>query len=112
MSLVLSLFLLMAISQPSISDPTPLNCSESRKLIFILAGQSNMAGRGGVYKNKWDHVVPNECGPHPSILRLNAGRVWEEARDPLHADIDVPKTCGVGPGMSFANWIRYCTEKI
>ncbi|KAJ4734259.1 hypothetical protein LUZ62_018158 [Rhynchospora pubera] len=106
MSLALSFLLLMAISQRSVSDPTALNSSDSRKLIFILAGQSNMAGRGGVYENKWDHVVPIESGPHQSILRLNAARVWQEASEPLHADIDVRRTCGVGPGMVFANWVR------
>ncbi|KAG9440342.1 hypothetical protein H6P81_020507 [Aristolochia fimbriata] len=75
----------------------------SVKDIFILSGQSNMAGRGGVTPHKkWNHIVPPECEPHPSILRLTAGLRWEEAREPLHADIDVHKTCGVGPAMPFA----------
>lgn len=72
--------------------------------IFILSGQSNMAGRGGVTKHHhWDGVVPHECQPHPSILRFSAELHWEPAREPLHADIDTKKACGVGPGMSFAN---------
>ncbi|XP_074286293.1 putative carbohydrate esterase At4g34215 [Silene latifolia] len=85
--------------------------SEDKKQIFILSGQSNMAGRGGViydshhHKKHWDGVVPPECHPHPSILRLNAHLHWEQARDPLHADIDHKKTCGVGPGMAFANTV-------
>ncbi|KAG1361891.1 putative carbohydrate esterase [Cocos nucifera] len=79
--------------------------AETRKLMFILAGQSNMAGRGGVSGDQWNHVVPPECRPTPSILRLNAGLQWEEAWEPLHADIDVLKTCGVGPGMPFAHEI-------
>ncbi|XP_078153448.1 putative carbohydrate esterase At4g34215 isoform X3 [Carex rostrata] len=110
MSLTLSLLLLIAISQPCVSDRTAVKNdnseSESRKLMFILAGQSNMAGRGGVNENKWDHIIPTECGPHPTILRLNASLHWVEATEPLHADIDVRRTCGVGPGLSFANWIR------
>ncbi|KAK7310798.1 hypothetical protein RJT34_08533 [Clitoria ternatea] len=73
------------------------------KDIFILGGQSNMAGRGGVIGGKWDGNVPPECNPNPSILRLNAKLKWEEAREPLHLDIDVGKTCGVGPGLAFAN---------
>ncbi|KAF2587675.1 hypothetical protein F2Q70_00033982 [Brassica cretica] len=80
--------------------------------IFILSGQSNMAGRGGVIKDHhlnrwvWDKVVPSECSPDSSILRLRADLRWEEAREPLHADIDTGKVCGVGPGMAFANaWI-------
>lgn len=71
--------------------------------IFILAGQSNMAGRGGVNGNRWDHFIPPECRPSPSILRLSAGLRWHVAREPLHSDIDTNKTCGVGPGMPFAN---------
>uniref|UniRef100_A0ACD5UZK9 Uncharacterized protein n=1 Tax=Avena sativa TaxID=4498 RepID=A0ACD5UZK9_AVESA len=70
--------------------------------IFVLSGQSNMAGRGGVHHKRWDGVVPPECAPSPSILRLSAALAWEEAREPLHADIDATKTCGVGPGMAFA----------
>ncbi|EEF52344.1 conserved hypothetical protein [Ricinus communis] len=74
--------------------------------IFILAGQSNMAGRGGVEKGKWNGNVPPECRSNPSILRLSAELKWGVAREPLHADIDVGKTCGVGPGMAFANSVK------
>ncbi|XP_022766463.1 probable carbohydrate esterase At4g34215 [Durio zibethinus] len=73
--------------------------------IFILAGQSKMAGRGGIANGKWDGIVPPECQPNPWILRLTANLTWEEARDPFHADIDVGRICGVGPGMAFANEI-------
>ncbi|KAJ4965502.1 hypothetical protein NE237_017351 [Protea cynaroides] len=82
---------------------------DDKKQIFILSGQSNMAGRGGVtitHHKKWDEVVPPECRPDPSIIRLTAGLKWEEAHEPLHADIDAKKVCGVGPGMSFANAVR------
>ncbi|PON48860.1 SGNH hydrolase-type esterase domain containing protein [Parasponia andersonii] len=71
--------------------------------IFILAGQSNMAGRGGVSRGIWDHYVPPECRPNRQILRLGAKLEWEEAHEPLHADIDAGKACGIGPGMAFAN---------
>ncbi|KMT01142.1 hypothetical protein BVRB_9g223940 [Beta vulgaris subsp. vulgaris] len=88
---------------------------EASKQIFILSGQSNMAGRGGVIKytdthhhqhKKWNGVVPSECQPHPSIFRLDAHLHWEQARDPLHVDIDAHKVCGVGPGMPFANVVK------
>ncbi|KAF2318658.1 hypothetical protein GH714_033064 [Hevea brasiliensis] len=71
-----------------------------------------MAGRGGVIRHPyehhqhWDHVVPPECHPHPDIFRLSANLHWVEAHEPLHADIDAKKVCGVGPGMSFANAVR------
>ncbi|KAL7605118.1 probable carbohydrate esterase At4g34215 [Lactuca sativa] len=74
------------------------------KDIFILAGQSNMAGRGGVIERNWDGIIPPEIQSSPGkILRLGGDLNWEDAEEPLHADIDVNKTCGVGPGMAFAN---------
>ncbi|XP_004496953.1 probable carbohydrate esterase At4g34215 [Cicer arietinum] len=89
------------------------NPPKTKKQIFILSGQSNMAGRGGVIKNshhtpnkRWNGVVPPECSPDPSILRFNAALNWEQAHEPLHADIDTKKVCGIGPGMSFANAVR------
>ncbi|KAG2704591.1 hypothetical protein I3760_05G010700 [Carya illinoinensis] len=85
--------------------------SPPNKQIFILSGQSNMSGRGGVTKHHlWDGVVPPECHPNPSILRLSADLQWEPAGEPLHADIDTKKVCGIGPGMSFANAVRERVE--
>ncbi|KAI4321505.1 hypothetical protein MLD38_034875 [Melastoma candidum] len=68
------------------------------KDIFILAGQSNMAGRGGVSRGRWDGRVPLDA----AVLHLDARFGWGIARDPLHSDIDCNRTCGVGPGMTFA----------
>ena len=79
--------------------------------IFVLSGQSNMAGRGGVHRRRWDGVVPPEGAPDPSIQRLSAALDWEEAREPLHADIDTAKTCGVGPGMVFAHAVLPCLQE-
>ncbi|TKY75023.1 carbohydrate esterase [Spatholobus suberectus] len=99
-SLLLLVFLIQA---------WPVKPQADDKNIFILAGQSNMAGRGGVVNDTatglttWDGVVPPQCRPNPSILRLDAHLTWVEAREPLHADIDAKKTNGVGPGMAFAN---------
>ncbi|KAJ7958206.1 Carbohydrate esterase [Quillaja saponaria] len=81
------------------------------KNIFILAGQSNMAGRGGVVNDTatgittWDGIVPHKCRPNPSVLRFSANLIWAEAHEPLHADIDTNKTNGIGPGMAFAHSI-------
>ncbi|XP_012068286.1 probable carbohydrate esterase At4g34215 [Jatropha curcas] len=104
---MLSFFLLALIAQATrfvASQQLPTN-------IFILAGQSNMAGRGGVIndtktgKTTWDGIVPPQCQPNPSIFRLSADLIWVPAHEPLHADIDYNKTNGVGPGMAFANAI-------
>ncbi|KAM3206279.1 hypothetical protein ACQJBY_061764 [Aegilops geniculata] len=73
-------------------------------LVFILAGQSNMGGRGGATSgNRWDGVVPPECAPSPRTLRLSPSLRWEEAREPLHAGVDAGNVVGVGPGMPFAH---------
>ncbi|CAK9312541.1 unnamed protein product [Citrullus colocynthis] len=100
--LKLSILLCTMLFGPSLSRAT------SPKNIFILAGQSNMAGRGGVEKNlkgdlEWDGLIPPECQSDSSILRLNPERQWEIAREPLHEGIDINKTVGIGPGMSFAH---------
>uniref|UniRef100_A0A0A9I1I2 Sialate O-acetylesterase domain-containing protein n=1 Tax=Arundo donax TaxID=35708 RepID=A0A0A9I1I2_ARUDO len=76
-----------------------------RTLVFILAGQSNMSGRGGATSGTWDGVVPPECAPSPCILRLSPALRWEEAREPLHAGVDIGNVLGVGPGMPFAHAI-------
>ncbi|CAN1276684.1 Probable carbohydrate esterase At4g34215 [Linum perenne] len=65
-----------------------------------------MAGRGGVRRKQWDGVIPQECRSHSDIFRLSADLRWEAAAEPLHADIDTKKVCGVGPGMSFINKVR------
>jgi hypothetical protein len=91
---------------PSTKEDPELE-SPTTKQIFILSGQSNMSGRGGVTKHHhWDGVVPPECRPNSTIFRLSAKLHWEAAREPLHFDIDTKKACGVGPGMSFANAVK------
>ncbi|TVU06935.1 hypothetical protein EJB05_46972 [Eragrostis curvula] len=68
------------------------------KLLFLLAGQSNMAGRGVA-----PSPLPPPFRPHPRVLRLTASRRWVTAAPPLHADIDTHKACGLGPAMPFAH---------
>ncbi|KAK6938634.1 Sialate O-acetylesterase domain [Dillenia turbinata] len=96
LTLVLLAYARMASPESGLAHPTS---------IFILSGQSNMSGRGGVGRVKWDGIVPPECTSSPSILRLGPKLTWEEAEEPLHADIDLNKTLGVGPGMSFAHTV-------
>jgi len=60
--------------------------------LYLLAGQSNMAGRG-----ETDSLsTPNNI----RILMLNEESEWSIARDPLH--FDKPEVAGVGPGLAFA----------
>jgi hypothetical protein len=94
----ISLFLLILLA----SAPAA-TASSSPTLVFLLAGQSNMGGRGGATNGTWDGVVPPDCAPSPRILRLSPSLRWEEAREPLHAGIDLHNVLGVGPGMPFAH---------
>ncbi|KAL7116985.1 hypothetical protein ACP275_03G042100 [Erythranthe tilingii] len=98
-----SLVWLLLLAHATLALSTDESISDAYKSIFILAGQSNMAGRAGVISGKLGGVVPPACTPSPFILRLNPNLTWEVARDPLHEGIDVNKPCGIGPGMPFAN---------
>ncbi|KAL3651749.1 hypothetical protein CASFOL_004751 [Castilleja foliolosa] len=81
--------------------------NSTAKQIFVLAGQSNMSGRGGVHNSQWDGVIPPDSAADPSrIFRLGPHLRWEAALEPLHQMIDADRICGVGPGMSFANAIK------
>lgn len=60
--------------------------------IYILMGQSNMAGRGEIT----DQYKKQE---HARVVMLNKNKEWVTAKHPLH--FDKPKAAGVGPGLSF-----------
>jgi arylsulfatase A-like enzyme len=58
--------------------------------LYLLIGQSNMAGRGAVEEQ--DKV------PHPRVLMFTKERAWAPALDPLHFDKPI---AGVGLGSAF-----------
>jgi Domain of unknown function (DUF303). len=60
--------------------------------LFLLIGQSNMAGRGAVEPQ--DRVV------HPRVFMMNKRYEWVPAVDPMH--YDRPERIGVGLGSTFA----------
>ncbi|GAB3870989.1 sialate O-acetylesterase [Hymenobacter segetis] len=62
--------------------------------LYLLIGQSNMAGRGMV---EAEDTVPNR-----HVLRLNPGGQWEVAKDPIHFDKSI---AGVGPGLTFGRFM-------
>ena len=53
--------------------------------LFLLAGQSNMAGRGVVEEQ--DRVV------HPRVFTLSKDNTWVPAVDPIHFDKSVAGVC-------------------
>lgn len=67
--------------------------SKDNLWIFILAGQSNMAGRG--------FVEPKDTIANPRILSLGENKEWFYAKEPLH--FYEPNLTGLDCGLSFAN---------
>ncbi len=65
--------------------------SAERLQLFLLIGQSNMAGRG--------KVEPKDQVTNPRILMLTKDLKWVPAKDPVHFDKDV---AGVGLCSEFA----------
>lgn len=65
--------------------------AKERFHLFLLVGQSNMAGRGV--------VTPDDKVPPARVLMLNKEGEWVPATDPLH--FDKPTAVGVGLGRTF-----------
>jgi hypothetical protein len=59
--------------------------------VFLLVGQSNMAGRG--------RIEPMDRVPDARVFVLDRNGHWAPAVDPLH--FDKPEIDGVGPGGTF-----------
>ncbi len=72
-------------------EPATVPESPDKFHLFLLIGQSNMAGRGVV--EDVDKVV------NPRVLMLNKKGDWVSAVDPLH--FDKPSIVGVGLGRTF-----------
>lgn len=69
--------------------------------VYLLLGQSNMAGRGKVEKE--------DQTPHPRVLALTKELAWAPAVEPLHWD---KPSAGVGPGFAFAKALAEADPKI
>lgn len=80
---------------------TPAPAKENFR-IYLLMGQSNMAGRGS---------IPETQSTNPRLLTLNPEGQWVLAKDPLHQQVGRIKP-GVGPGLSFATEMLKTDPKI
>jgi hypothetical protein len=89
--LFLTIGLALAMLLPASAEPAP-----AQMKLFLLIGQSNMAGRGKVEVQ--DQVV------NPKIFMLTKDLQWVPAKDPLH--FDKPGAAGVGLGSEFARDIH------
>lgn len=71
--------------------------------IFIMAGQSNMAGRG--------RVEPEDTLTNPRILSINQEKEWVVAKEPLH--FYEPNLTGLDCGLSFGQeLLRHVPDSI
>ncbi|UOB16963.1 sialate O-acetylesterase [Abyssalbus ytuae] len=61
--------------------------------IFIMAGQSNMAGRA--------RISPSDTIPNSRVITINKNNEWVYAKEPLH--FYEPEKAGLDCGLSFGN---------
>lgn len=85
-SLIMSLFLSLSLSGTAEEKLPP----KEKFHLFLLAGQSNMAGRGT--------ITAKDRIPHPRVLMLDRSGKWVPAVEPVHFD---KSYAGVGPGRTF-----------
>jgi hypothetical protein len=78
----------------------PASLLAQEKQLFLLIGQSNMAGRGG--------VEPQDQEVIPQICMLTKDLAWAPAVDPLH--FDKPAIAGVGLGRTFAKTLLHASR--
>jgi peptidoglycan/xylan/chitin deacetylase (PgdA/CDA1 family) len=86
----------------SLLSGAQVNKVDSNFHLYLLIGQSNMAGRG---------VVDAESKKaNPQILMLDSNNHWVPAKNPVH--FDKPAIAGVGPAISFAKAMLQGNKKI
>lgn len=88
--LALTMIGLLGVVTIGLAQPTVPQSRDTFHL-FLLAGQSNMAGRGA--------VTPEDRRPTPRVLMLDKAGAWVPAVDPMHFDKPI---AGVGLGRAFA----------
>jgi len=71
---------------------TAVPAEKSKFHLFVLAGQSNMSGRGS--------LTETNRVPHDRVLVMSKEGTWREAVEPLHWE--KPRSCGAGLAASFA----------
>src|SRR5689334_23319089 len=85
-TVLLPIFCMVARAAGPVALPPP-----EKFHLFLLVGQSNMAGRGV--------VDTSDTTPHDRVLMLNKAGEWTPAVDPLHFDKPI---AGTGLGKTFA----------
>jgi hypothetical protein len=90
--LLAGLWLVGAAGVARAQAPTACPTPDPNFHVYLLMGQSNMAGRGP--------LTPELAAlGSPQVFMLNAAGEWVPAHNPVH--FDKPQAVGVGPGLSF-----------
>jgi hypothetical protein len=94
-AMIRSLFLLSALFLTTLTSAQEVSPPAKDKFwLFLLVGQSNMAGRGV--------VEAQDKTPHARVLMLSKEARWVPAVDPMHFD---KPSAGVGLGKTFGQII-------
>ena len=89
--------LALALPSPQEADTGPRESFH----VYLLFGQSNMAGRGKVGKE--------DRTPHKRVFALTKANRWAPAVEPLHFDKPI---AGVGPGLAFGKAMAKSDSKV
>ncbi len=90
----------LTVSRAVAQEPSPVAAEQLD--LFLLVGQSNMAGRG--------ELAPEDRVASPRVLALSAQGAWVPAIDPLH--FDKPAAVGVGLGRTFGIEIAQTSPQV
>lgn len=93
------LFFFTLIANNLLAQDSP----NSKFELYILIGQSNMAGRGPITDD-----LKNES--NDSVFSFTKEKQWKIAKHPLH--FDKPGISGVGPGLSFGIEMAKASPKV
>jgi hypothetical protein len=90
MKIFAAIMLVQIVATTIVNAAEPTKPKQQMK-IYLLMGQSNMAGRGAIEKE--------DKTPHPRVLMFETNNVWIPAVEPITKDGHIYH--GVGPGLAF-----------
>jgi hypothetical protein len=96
---VFVLFSTFGISSTFAEKPTG---PKKRFHLYLLIGQSNMAGRG--------KMTADDKRPYVRVFKFDKANKWTPAMAPLH--FDKPRIAGVGPGDSFGKYMAEVNKEV
>ena len=102
MKIIALLIFVVFIFSTTLLAQNDLPKDKSKLHLYLLIGQSNMAGRGAIEEQ--DKLTD------PKIFAYDKFGKWVTATEPLHQDRDT--NLGMGPGINFARELRQQDKKL